>query len=96
MELSDLLNQTSEWLKGITRSTVMEIAQRQRLPAQEEVLTRHDLFNADECFLTGTAAEIVPVVKIDGRTIGSGQPGPITRLLMKEFRQLTRTEGVRY
>ena len=83
-------------LKGITRCTVMEIAQRQRIPAHEEVLTRHDLFNADECFLTGTAAEIVPVVKIDGRTIGSGQPGPITRLLMKEFRQLTRTEGVRY
>ena len=83
-------------LKGITRCAVMEIAQRQRVPAHEEVLTRHDLFNADECFLTGTAAEIVPVVKIDGRTIGSGQPGPITRLLMREFHQLTRTEGVRY
>jgi branched-chain amino acid aminotransferase len=83
-------------LRGITRRTVMELGARQRLEVREELLTRHDLFNADEVFLTGTAAEIVPVVKIDGRVIGSGQPGPVTKKLQQGFRQLTKTEGVRY
>ena len=59
-------------------------------------MTRHDLFNSDESFLTGTAAEIIPVVKVDGRTIGNGKPGKITARLLKGFRQLTKTEGVRY
>ena len=94
-------------LRGITRRTVMELGVRlpapvtkgqagQRLDVREELLTRHDLFNADECFLTGTAAEIVPVVKIDGRVIGTGKPGPVTKKLQQGFRQLTKTEGVRY
>ena len=95
-------------LRGITRKTVMELAQRlpaprhaarqagQRLQVREELLTRHDLFNADEVFLTGTAAEIVPVVKIDGRVIGAGAPGPVTHALQQAFRQLTKNEGVRY
>jgi branched-chain amino acid aminotransferase len=83
-------------LRGITRRTVMELGVRQRLDVREELLTRHDLFNADEVFLTGTAAEIVPVVKIDGRTIGSGKPGPVTKKLQQAFRQVTETEGVRY
>jgi len=83
-------------LRGITRAAVMELAQRQKLQVAEELLTRHDLFNADECFLTGTAAEIVPVVTIDGRTIGSGKPGSVTKSLQAAFRQLTKTEGVRY
>ena len=83
-------------LRGITRQTVMELAHRQRLNVREDLLTRHDLFNADEVFLTGTAAEIVPVVKIDGRVIGNGAPGPATRKLQRAFRRLTKTEGVRY
>ncbi len=83
-------------LRGITRQTVMELGAKQRLDVREELLTRHDLFNADEVFLTGTAAEIVPVVKIDGRVIGKGSPGPVTKKLQQGFRQLTTTEGVRY
>ncbi len=83
-------------LRGITRQTVMELGARARLDVREELLTRYDLFNADEVFLTGTAAEIIPVVKIDGRVIGGGKPGPVTRKLQQGFRQLTKTEGVRY
>ena len=83
-------------LRGITRQTVMDLAARQRLGVREELLTRHDLFNADEVFLTGTAAEIVPVVKIDGRVIGRGAPGPVTKKLQRAFRQVTKTDGVRY
>jgi branched-chain amino acid aminotransferase len=82
-------------LRGITRQTVMELGLRQHLQVREEVLTRHDLFNADEVFLTGTAAEIVPVVKIDGRVIGKGSPGPITKALQQAFHQVTKTNGVR-
>ena len=83
-------------LRGITRQTVMELGAVLRMSVREELLTRHDLFNAQECFLTGTAAEIIPVVKIDGRVIGSGKPGPVTKRLQTAFRQLTKTEGVRY
>ncbi|MBI3324875.1 MAG: branched-chain-amino-acid transaminase, partial [Candidatus Omnitrophica bacterium] len=81
-------------LRGITRQTVMELGGKAKLEVREELLTRHDLFNADECFLTGTAAEIVPVVKIDGRQIGAGRPGPTTKRLQQGFRALTRTAGV--
>jgi len=83
-------------LRGITRDALMEIARKNRNPVHEHVLTRHELFISDECFLTGTAAEIVPVVKVDGRVIGSGKPGKITLGLMKKFRELTKREGVRY
>ena len=83
-------------LRGITRQTVMELGAHLRLDVREELLTRHDLFNADEVFLTGSAAEIVPVVKIDGRLIGTGTPGPKTKKLQQAFRQVTKTEGVRY
>ncbi len=83
-------------LRGITRKTVMELGAKLRVDVREELLTRHDLFNAQECFLTGTAAEIVPVVKIDGRVIGSGKPGLATKRLQQAFRQLTKTQGVRY
>ncbi len=83
-------------LRGITRRTVMELGETLRLDVREELLTRHDLFNAQECFLTGTAAEIVPVVKIDGRVIGQGKPGPVTKRLQQAFRRLTKTDGVRY
>jgi branched-chain amino acid aminotransferase len=83
-------------LRGITRQTVMELSRSRKLEVREELLTRHDLFNADEVFLTGTAAEIVPVVKIDGRTIGEGRPGSHTKKLQAAFHQLTKTSGVRY
>jgi branched-chain amino acid aminotransferase len=80
-------------LYGITRQTVIELAQAAGLRVSEPNLTRYDLFNADECFLSGTGAEIVPVVKIDGRMIGSGKPGKVTRRLVKEFRALTQVTG---
>ena len=83
-------------LRGITRGTVMDLGVRAHLTVREEMLTRHDLFNADEVFLTGTAAEIVPVVTIDGRRIGSGRPGPVTKQLQAAFRQVTKTDGVRF
>lgn len=83
-------------LKGITRSAVMDIGRKAGLDVIEDVLTRHNLFTADECFLTGTAAEIVPVVSIEKRTIGTGKPGKITLKLMKEFRDLTKKDGVKY
>ncbi|HUA67973.1 MAG TPA: branched-chain-amino-acid transaminase, partial [Candidatus Saccharimonadales bacterium] len=80
-------------LYGITRQTVMELAEEEGLAVSEPNLTRYDLFNADECFLTGTGAEIVPVVKIDGRVIGTGKPGSITRKLEEEYRALTKDSG---
>jgi len=83
-------------LKGITRSAVMEIGKRIGLDVKEDVLTRHNLFTADECFLTGTAAEIIPVVSIEKRIIGAGKPGKTTLRLMKEFRELTKKDGMRY
>ena len=83
-------------LKGITRGCVIGLARRAKILVREEMMTRHDLYNAEECFLTGTAAEIAPIVKIDGRTIGSGKPGKVTLRLMKAFRDLTKTDGVRY
>ena len=81
-------------LEGITRNIVMELAaQKFGLEVREEPFTPYDLFIADEVFLTGTAAEVVPVVKIDSRVIGDGKPGVVTLDLMKEFRELTRTTG---
>jgi branched-chain amino acid aminotransferase len=81
-------------LEGITRNAVIGLAREMKVEVAEEILTRHDLYNAEECFLTGTAAEIVPVVAIDGRTIGSGRPGTMTGKLLKAFRRLTAREGV--
>lgn len=80
-------------LEGITRNVVMELARAGGSEAREEIFTRYDVYNADECFVTGTAAEIVPVVKVDGRTIGSGKPGSATLSLVKKFRELTAEEG---
>jgi branched-chain amino acid aminotransferase len=77
-------------LEGVTRNAVIELAQAARIPVHEMALTRHDLYAADECFLTGTAAEVIPVVKCDGRVIGSGKPGPITRQLRERFLELIR------
>jgi branched-chain amino acid aminotransferase len=76
-------------LGGITRDCVIEIARDAEIDVRETPLTKHDVYVADECFLTGTAAEVVPVVKVDSRTIGSGKPGSMTRDLEKRFRKLT-------
>lgn len=77
-------------LEGITRDAVIELAREAGIEVREMSLTRHDVYIADECFLTGSAAEVIPVVKIDSREIGSGQPGPMTRDLIQRFRKLTR------
>jgi branched-chain amino acid aminotransferase len=77
-------------LEGITRDTVIDLAKGADIPVQEMTLTRHDVYSADECFLTGTGAEIIPVVKCDGRLIGIGKPGPITRQLRERFHALVR------
>jgi branched-chain amino acid aminotransferase len=80
-------------LAGITRQVVFEIAAELGIRITEPAMTRYDIFTADECFLTGTAAEVIPVVTLDSRTIGDGVPGPITRQLMQRFHQLTETTG---
>jgi branched-chain amino acid aminotransferase len=80
-------------LQGITRSVVFEIAGKLGIKVLETDITRHDVFVANECFLTGTAAEIVPVVKVDGRLIGSGKPGPLTTRIIAQFREMTRETG---
>lgn len=80
-------------LYGITRKVVMEIAEESGLKVSEPNLTRYDLFNADECFLSGTGAELVPVVKIDGRVIGNGRPGPYTTRLVTQYHALTKVSG---
>jgi branched-chain amino acid aminotransferase len=80
-------------LRGITRSVVFDIAAELGLKITETDITRHDVFIADECFLTGTAAEVIPVVKADGRTIGSGKPGSITTRIIGRFREMTRATG---
>ena len=77
-------------LEGVTRNAVIELARAADIPVQEMALTRHDVYTADECFLTGTAAEVIAVVKCDGRPIGNGKPGPITRQLRERFHQLAR------
>jgi branched-chain amino acid aminotransferase len=82
-------------LKGITRGVVFDIAGDLGLPIAEQDLTRYDLWNADECFLTGTAAEVIPVVKLDSRVIGDGQPGAITGRVLAAFRQRVLTEGTK-
>ena len=79
-------------LEGITRAAVMELAQNAGYTVVERTMDRQDVYTAEECFLTGTAAELIPVVECDGRPIGSGQPGPITRELRQKFQKLVREE----
>ena len=83
-------------LRGITRETVLDIAANTGIKAHEHVITRHELYIGDECFLTGTAAEIVPVVKVDGRAIAEAKPGKITKRIMVEFKKLIKTDGTKY
>src|SRR5712691_6779077 len=84
---------TAGALRGITRSVIFEIAAELGMKVAEADITRHDVFIADECFLTGTAAEVIPVIKADGRPIGNGKPGPISARIIARFRQLTRETG---
>jgi branched-chain amino acid aminotransferase len=80
-------------LYGITRGVVMDIASESGLKVSEPNLTRYDFYTAEECFLTGTGAELVPVVKIDGRPIGTGKPGPVTTNLVTNYHALTKVSG---
>jgi len=82
-------------LAGITRGTIFDIAGELGLPIRESQLTRYDLWCADECFLTGSGAEVIPVVKLDGRVIGTGTPGPVTRDVLAAFRRRVLVEGTR-
>ena len=82
-------------LDGITRQAVCELAVESGLAVHEIPLTRHDVFIAEECFLTGTAAEVIPVIEVDSRMIGDGRPGPITQDLIKRFHQLARSSSSR-
>jgi branched-chain amino acid aminotransferase len=77
-------------LEGVTRNAVIELAREAGLDVSESAITKHDVYVADECFLTGTAAEVVPVVKVDDRVIGSGKPGPVTLDLIERFHKLVR------
>jgi branched-chain amino acid aminotransferase len=83
-------------LPGITREVVLELAPHLGLETEEGFITPQDVFNADECFLTGTAAEVIPVVDLDARKIADGKPGPTTRRIMDEFHALTREQGTSF
>ncbi|MCW2277638.1 branched-chain-amino-acid transaminase [Heliophilum fasciatum] len=80
-------------LEGVTRNSVMELAAKNGIEVKETVFTRYDLYTADEMFLTGTAAEIIPVVRVDDRAIGEGKPGPVTQQLISKFHEFVRSEG---
>lgn len=83
-------------LRGITRDTVLAIAGKLKIPSHEHVLSRHEVYISEECFITGTAAEIIPVIRVDKRDIGNAKPGKITQAIIKEFRKVTKTQGVKY
>jgi branched-chain amino acid aminotransferase len=81
-------------LDGITRGTVMDLARTKlKIGVREDLFTPYNIYTADEVFLTGTAAEVIPVTKVDDRVIGNGKPGPVTKKLISEFRNLTEREG---
>jgi branched-chain amino acid aminotransferase len=80
-------------LRGITREVVFQIAAEFGIAVHEPEMTRYDIYTADECFLTGTAAEIIPVISLDKRQIGTGKPGPVTARFIARFRELTLSSG---
>jgi len=80
-------------LKGITRGAIIELAAKIGVPLAEQVFTLHDVYTADECFLSGTGAELGPVVEVDARPIGTGRPGPLSARFLRAFRELVRTDG---
>ncbi len=83
-------------LEGITQKAVIELAKKRGIKTEFKKMFPNEILEAEECFLTGTAAEIIPVVKLDGRNIGTGKPGGITTQLLQDFRELTKTDGVEY
>jgi branched-chain amino acid aminotransferase len=83
-------------LKGITSGAILELALKMKIRVFEGYITRHEVYNAQECFLTGTGAELIPIVKVDGRAIGEEKPGPVTKKLLNAFYQLIKKDGVKY
>ncbi len=81
-------------MRGITRGAAIDLATQLELPCREQALTRYDLWTADECFLTGTAAEVIPCVEVDHRKVGDGAPGVLTRRLIDLFRKMVLSDGV--
>ena len=82
-------------LKGITRDTIFDIAKELNVPIRDANMTRYDVWCADECFLTGSGAEVIPAVKLDGRVIGTGEPGPLTKQILASFRRRALVEGTK-
>jgi branched-chain amino acid aminotransferase len=80
-------------LQGVTRQTILDLCATLGVPAAEQVITLHDVYTADECFLSGTGAELGPVVEVDGRAIAAGKPGPVTMKVLAAFRELAAREG---
>ena len=83
-------------LKGITAGAIVELALNLKIKVFEGYITRHEVYNAQECFLTGTGAELIPIVKVDGRAIGEGKPGSVTKKLLNAFYQFIKKDGVKY
>lgn len=83
-------------LKGITADAILELALKLKIKVFEGYITRHEVYNAQECFLTGTAAELIPIVKVDGRSIADGKPGKITKKLLDAFHKQVKKDGVKY
>jgi len=81
-------------LEGITRATIIKVAEENGIQVHKTGILMHDIYNADECFLTGSGAELIPVVEADRRMIGNGKPGPIFKKLLKQFRDITKTDGI--
>lgn len=82
-------------LNGITRQAIIDLANKLKIEVKEVPFTLHDVYTADEVILTGTAAEVIPVVEVDGRQIGDGKPGPVMKKLLKEFQELVKVDGTR-
>jgi len=82
-------------LAGITRGAVLDLARSLKLPVEEKNLTRYDVWIADECFLTGTGAEVIAVIEMDGRTIGAGKPGAVTKKITTAFKKLVKKDGTK-
>jgi|TARA_B100000925_G_scaffold291012_1_gene277675 branched-chain amino acid aminotransferase len=82
-------------LRGITRGAVMDLAEEIGYEVREQALTRYDLWTAEECFLTGTAAEVIPCVEVDHRAIGDGNPGKVSKSLISKFREKVRIDGTK-
>lgn len=80
-------------LEGVTRNAVIELAKKRGIEVKETLFHRHDVYGAEECFLTGSAAEVIPVINVDKRSIGSGKPGNVTKLLIDDFKKLTKEDG---